>query len=159
MSRCSNCRENLPFGAWWCPECGQATVFAPEGALRDRGSGPDTSRQAAPDTSPEAEPEAAAGSADDPSPGYVERQQGHVTPGARRQWPQRRVLVGGGIAVVVAGLAALMLVVLPGKSSVVHVGLAFTTNPFASNVFSSPLAEVAIGSNPPVPMIVDTGSV
>lgn len=133
MALCRGCIGTVPFGTWWCPNCGLRSEFAPAGADRQRPPGlvpsPDPAWYAAYDAT------------------------------LRRR--RRRRQAAGGIAAVVLVLLAVLLagVVRGGTSAGVSVPLTFDQKPFGNVTNPPPIARVVIGKNHAIPVLVDTGSV
>jgi len=129
MALCRHCVSNLPFGEWWCPQCGRRSSYAPRGAASLRP--PDAALQ-------------------DPSWQAIYRV------GLRRR---RRQVVGGLAGTALALLTALLIGLIHKGSASVVVPLTFDQKPYGDVFNPPPIMQLVIGKNQAIPVLVDTGSV
>jgi hypothetical protein len=134
MPLCRHCVSDLPFGAWWCPNCGRRSGYAPRGAAKLRPSDLASPDLASPD-----------------------REDAYRATLRRRR--RRRQAAGGIAGTVLALLTALLVAVVHGGPASVVVPLTFDQRPYGDAFNPPPIVRVVIGRNHAVPVLVDTGSV
>lgn len=156
MALCRHCVSNVPFGEWWCPECGRRSSYAPRGAAKlrppDAGSAPDADSLPRTFSNDRSSVTALRAGLQDPS------WQATYLAGLRRR-QRRRQVVGGFAGTALALLAVLLIGVIHNGSASVVVPLTFDQKPFGDVFNPPPIMQVVIGKNHPVPVLVDTGSV
>lgn len=160
MALCRHCVSHVPFGSWWCPNCGRRSEYAPKGVARVR---PPDLPSPDPELAPVAEsagvpPAAQAPAADfGIAPQDPEWKAAYCVRLSRRR--RRRQIAGGIAGTALVLLAALLIDVLHGGQAGVVVPLTFDQKPYGDVFNPPPIARVVIGKNHAVPVLVDTGSV